>query len=182
MYIPKHYHWINPLAFILGGFWIWQNVKPQTWDVIVTGGVVMFHGIAYIGYLYEAGLIYQRYITEMNTPDPKPARAEVEPVPAYRSIPQFENSVPVVRFDMERQFAKALIVMHDFKPNDAAVDMKEKKWVRPNKFKTRAEYVALLSKWEQHGLIERKSAAKNSTYVVRRWDAVQLVAQGNAIQ
>lgn len=180
MYIPRHYHWVYPLGFILGGFWIWQNVKPQTWDVIITGGVVMAHGMMYITYLYEAGLIYQKYITNMNTPEP---RVEIfdEPYRDLQAVPEvnYNQVATMPQFDKERSFAVTLLRMYEYDPNQ--VDMTERKWVKTTKKFVRDELAAMLKNWEAHGVIGRKSPAKNSPYIVTRWDAVRLIASGNPL-
>ena len=187
MYIPKHYHWIFPVAFFMAGFWIWQNVKPQTFDVIIAGGVLMLHGIIYSGYLYQVGVIYQNYICAVNTPDPKPAPVvdnELTPMPevkTYKPLAQFENVVALPKFDKERNFAVTLLRMHDNFP-ETDPDMTERKWVKTSKKFIREEFVQMLHRWEARGIIERKTAAKNSPYVVRQWEAVRLIASGNPIQ
>ena len=187
MYIPKHYHWIFPVAFFMAGFWVWHNVKPQTFDVIVVGGVLMLHGIIYSGYLYQVGVIYQNYICAMNTPDPKPAPVvaesdmpKVKDFSEWKPAPQFEQVVTLPKFDKERSFAVTLIRMNDFDPGQ--VDLTEKKWVKNSKKFIREEFVQMLHRWEARGIIERKTAAKNSPYVVRQWEAVRLIASGNPIQ
>ena len=138
MYIPKHYHWIFPVAFFMAGFWVWHNVKPQTFDVIIAGGVLMLHGIIYSGYLYQVGVIYQNYICAVNTPDPKPAPVvdnELTPMPevkTYKPLAQFENVVALPKFDKERNFAVTLLRMHDNFP-ETDPDMTERKWVKTSK-------------------------------------------------
>lgn len=180
MYIPKHHHYLYPITTILGGFYIKQHFG-DTLDVWFTAFYLQFIGLMHGYYIMQAGIMYQGYITAMNIPDPKPARVEVEAAPAYRSIPQFENTVKAVTFDMERQFAKTLLIMRDYKPKDEAVDLREETWKRPNKFKTREAYISVRDKWEARGILGRKSAAKNARYIVLRWDAVELVAAGNPL-
>ena len=187
MYIPKHYHWIFPVAFFMAGFWIWQNVKPQTFDVIIAGGVLMLHGIIYSGYLYQVGVIYQNYICAVNTPDPKPAPVVAEPdmpkvkdFSEWKPAPQFEQVVELPSFDMERYLAFTLLRMHENFP-ELEEDLTERKWVINTKKFSQKPFEALKAKWEKYGVIGRKSKAKNSRHVVRRWDALRLIASGNPL-
>lgn len=195
MYVPKHWHQVLPAFWALTGFYIWTKFKNDAGAFL---GMVTFYALAFMHgrYIEKAGTLYQGYKTAIDTPDPKITlvdaqktypelqmvdRAKWKPV---SSVNVSQQVVALPRFDMERQFAKTLIMMHEYKENDTednAVNMTEKKWVRPNKFKTRAEFVNMLRRWETRGVIERKSAAKNSPYIVRRWDAVELVANGNPI-
>lgn len=184
MYIPRHHHYLFSVALILFGFWIKQKFG-NTLDVWFTAFYLQFIGLMHGYYIMQAGIMYQGYMTAMNMPDPKPV---IQDTPAKEMPPvkfgewQTVNQVvQPVRFDMERQFAKTLLIMRDYKPNDEAVDLREETWKRPNKFKTREAYVSVRDKWEGRGILGRKSAAKNARYIVKRWDAVELVAAGNPL-
>ena len=185
MYIPRHYHQVFPVLTSLLGFYLAHNLQP-TYDVVGVFITLQILAVSHSGWIILLSYPYQRYITWVNTPDePKIPTIEPPDPQGWKPLPNLNVSQQVVapvKFDMERQFAKTLLVMRDYTPHDAAVDLREKTWIRPNKFKTRDEYVNMLHAWVNHGVISRKSTAKNSPYVVRRWDAVELIADGNPIR
>jgi len=180
---PWHAMLLPSIPFLTG----FAIVKYFGWDDMASRILAVY--IWTFSLIYGAGIMYQSvlitgYLTAVDKPDPNPAKVETDPQ-GWKPLPnlnQLNQVVAPVKFDMERQFAKTLLVMRDYKPNDAAVDLREKTWIRPNKFKTRDEYVNMLHAWVNHGVVARKSAAKNSPYVVRRWDAVELIADGNPIR
>jgi hypothetical protein len=191
MYVPRHWHWSGPVGIVLIGF----AVRVQfglTWDVVL---FVMWPllriSIEYAAYIHEAGVIYQKYITRGGAPEPEPETETITPaIPrlgegfTLTKRAQMQTSAQTVeapRFDMERQFAKTLINMHDYKPKDAAVDLREETWKKPNKFGSRDAYVLVRDKWERRGIIGRKSEKKNAPFKVVDWRAVQLIADGNPL-
>jgi hypothetical protein len=90
----------------------------------------------------------------------------------------YASTTDKVAFDMERQFAKTLLIMHDFKPNDEAVDLRETTWKRPNKFGNRDAYVAVREKWEAYRIVAKSAARANAPYKVIDWEQVGKVAGG----
>jgi hypothetical protein len=189
MYVPRHWHWTGPVGMVLIGFAIHKSYGGG-WDVIL---FVMWPllriSIEYAAYIHEAGVIYQKYITRGGAPEPEPepeqpADPTLGPGFIQTKRAQMQVSAQVVAapsFDMERQFAKTLIVMHDYKPGDKAVDLREETWKKPNKFGTRDAYLQVRDKWERRGIIGRKGNKKNASFQVKDWRAVQLIADGNPL-
>lgn len=187
MYIPRHHHWIGPTALVLTGFYIHEHVNPA-WDVIVFVNMPMaVIALEWGAYIWQAGVAYQNYVTRGGAPaSAKPAQTEAKLDPSFtpivRALPEMKTQiVEAPKFDMERQFAKTLINMHDFKPNDEAVDLREETWKRPNKFGSRDAYLLVRDNWERQGIVAKKDKRKNSRYVVKDWRAVQLIADGNPL-
>lgn len=127
---------------------------------------------------------WTRYLTAIDQPKAANVPNLNEPVKTLTLKPVI-NSYPNVtvapRFDMERQFAKTLLVMHTYKPDDEAVDLRETYWIKPNKFRSRDEYLVVRGKWEYHDIIQKAAARRNAPYVVRDWNKVQAVADGTRL-
>lgn len=171
---------VVPTLFILGGFAMVEYLGSE-WHIVLTATYLQTFGL-----IYGAGLVYQSYLiqgwrTAMDTPDPKPVIIEAAKAPPV-NLGQWQTVNQVVslpRFDKERNFAVTLLRMYDFDPE--RVDLTEKKWVKTTKKFIRDEFVNMLHKWEGRGVISRKSTAKNAPYVVRQWEAVRLIANGNPL-
>jgi hypothetical protein len=183
IYAPRNWHFAGPLCIILIGFAIHQNYSGA-WEVIVFINAPLAPIAWYwAAYIYKAGVAYQMYVTRGNAPETKTEQPKQDMgvgfVPLVR--PLMEQTVEPIEFDMERQFAKTLIIMRDYKPNDEAVDLREETWKRPNKFGSRDAYLAVREKWQTRGIVGKKTARKNSVYVVKDWRAVELIANGNPL-
>jgi hypothetical protein len=130
--------------------------------------------------------LYEDYRRWQRVDEPKPTKTTPEnpvtekPVvtPRLVNVPSFNQIIPQVKFDMERQYAKTLLIMRDYKPNCEAVDLRETYWVKPNKFPNRDEYVAVRGKWETHNIVKKSAARRNAPYVVVDWYKVEQVAGG----
>lgn len=181
MYVPKHWHQVLPAFWALIGLHIWEKFKN---DIGAFLGMITFYVLAFMHghYIEKAGILYQGWNTAMNTPDPKPVIVEPAKEMPPVNLGEWQTVNQVVslpRFDKERNFAVTLLRMYEYDPE--AVDLTERKWVKTTKKFIRDEFVNMLHKWEGHGVISRSSSAKNSKYVVRRWDAVRLIANGNPL-
>lgn len=182
MYIPRHWHQALPVTTSLLGFYLVHNLAP-TYDVVGVFITLQLLAVSHSAWIIILSYPYQKYITWVNTPDePKiPTIESPDPLPRvnmgeWQTVNQV-TSQP--RFDKERNFAVTLLRMYEYDP--AQVDMTEKKWVKTTKKFVRDEFVNMLHKWEGRGVIGRKSSAKNAPYVVRRWEAVRLIASGNPL-
>lgn len=189
MYIPKHSHFFISTGISLLGFYI-KHKLGDTYDVVIVFLAIQYHAIMHTLYIFIAGKMYQAYVTKMDSKyvHEKPREEDIINWNTGEKIKDLNTSdvvytqaVTLPKFDMERQFAKTLLVMHDHEPDDKSVNLTETRWIRPNKFKSRAEFKAMLEVWEGHGLIRRKSEKKNAPYTVRDWRAVELVADGNPL-
>lgn len=180
MYIPRHWHWVAPVAVVLLGFYIGHNFK-YGFDVFLTQGSLVFIACSHALYILKAGVLYQAYLTQVDTQ----AEARKAEPPKPRDIPNLNEAQTVysqlaagVRFDLERNLAVMLCVMND---HQMKVDLTEKKWVKPNKFKTREHFLEVLDRWKRRGIIDRVADRKNSPYEVKDWQAVRLIADGNPL-
>src|SRR5688572_29610648 len=169
MYVPRHWHFAISAGLSLIGFFIMQSIRKAygmvTDEVWVVFFVFQYFAVVHVTWIYKAGLKYQSYITH-EEPKAEPLTnwhtgQVVDEMPKVNVMDQqvvYTQAVTLPRFDMERQFAKDLLVMRDYKPNDEAVDLTEKKWVRPNKFETRKAYVDnVLKIWKYHNVIAREN-------------------------
>jgi hypothetical protein len=187
MYTPRQWHFFYPVLTILLGFWLRERYGDD-WNTglaqILLGIAALIHAV----YLLYAGILYQKYQTREESPyDPmseknlaaKAAEAYAEkhglsPLPKVKA---YGEALQLPSFDRERQFAISLLRMAE----GGKVDLTEDKWVDTKKF-TRTEFKAMLGLWEEYGLIEREDYSRtNSPYVVKNWDKVRAVADGNPI-
>lgn len=79
MYVPKHWHQVLPAFWVLIGLHIWQKFKNDAGAFL---GMITFYALAFMHgrYIEKAGILYQEYDIEINTPDPKPMiEAQVKP-------------------------------------------------------------------------------------------------------
>jgi hypothetical protein len=183
LYTPKHWHQALPLLTSLLGFYLVHNLQP-TYDVVGVFITLQLLALSHSGWIILLSYPYQRYITWVNTPDePKIPTIEPPDPGGWKSLPNLnvsQQAVELPTFDMERYFAFTLCRMHENFP-ELEPDLTERKWVINTKKFSQKPFAALKAKWESHGVIVKKSAAKNSRHVVRRWDAVQLIAAGNPL-
>jgi len=184
VYIPRAWHWTFPVGITLLGFSIRQHFG-NGFDVYFTMTVLHAIALMHSAYIWKAGELYQRYVTNL---DSKYVVEKVEdwntgklvdiPITMNGQSIVYTQSVPVPKFDKERNFAVTLIRMYEYNPD--TVDLTENKWVKTGKF-VRAEFVGMLDKWRGHGIIDRAGDRKNAPYIVGRWEAVRLIAQGNPL-
>lgn len=194
MYVPKKWHWVFPPSLILAGFFI-RTQYGAHWDVhlLVQLPLAVIAG-EWGAYIWQAGTAYQRYVTrdgvqpepvvptgnilDWNTGKPvddvpgglKPLiRVDGKPHMAYSKV------VSSPKMDKVRYVAFTLVRQ---KQNGFKVDLTEKRWVKNWKF-SREEFVSdVIDPWKKHGVIARAGDRKNAPYDVLRWDAVQLISQG----
>jgi hypothetical protein len=170
----------------------------DSYDLVSMFIIFQFFAVVSAPYLAIANLMYTAYLTGMptkiekltnwhtgasveETPAPAPATDGFIPMvrKAVPTIPVYNQTVSLPRFDKERSFAVTLIRMYEYDP-DKDADMTQAKWVKTGRF-IRAEFVAMLENWKDHGVIVRASEKKNAPYRVDRWDAVRLIANGNPL-
>lgn len=172
--------------------WTVGRGAPPEWDVITMVYVLHFFSIVMFWFFESDFIMWKRkYYNYIYGDDAPKVEAEVKSEPrklidlSYKDN-KWQNDTVTVKFDMERQFAKGLLIMRDYAiaqnlPIKKVVKLTEAKWVKPNKFRNREELIAVIDKWGE-SVVARESAAKNATYVVRDWDAVERVADGEKVQ
>lgn len=188
MYIPKHHHYLYSVSLILFGFWIKQKFG-DTLDVWFTAFYLQFVGLMHGYYIMQAGILYQGYITAMNTPDPKPVIVETKP--ALPAIKDFSEWKPVIvsqqvvefpAFNLERRFWIDVLRMYDFDPaTQKHVDLTEERWVIQKKMFSQKPFENMKRKAEHFGLLKRKHKGKSAGQIVKSREAVALVASGNPL-
>lgn len=87
----------------------------------------------------------------------------------------YAQVVPGVKFNKVRRFASTLLNMRSV--SESSVDLREDTW-RVH-FGGRDGYIKTRVRFENVGAFVRKDARPNSPYIVKRWDVVQDVANGN---
>lgn len=180
---PKHWHHFITLSLMGGGFAVGHTL-PSTWDVIFLGGGMMWFGVVF-GTMTEFKMYedYRRWQRIDESPRVEKVTQENKPqvTPRLVNVPNFNQTIKQVVFDMERQYAKTLLIMRDYKPNCEAVDLRESYWVKPNKFRSRDEYLVVRNKWEAHSVIRKSAARKNAPYIVGDWYKVERIAGGTKL-
>ena len=187
MYIPRGWHFLGPVSVILIGFVIHEHFNGA-WEVIVFVNAPLAPiAWEWARYIHHAGVVYQKYLAGTKEDAPviktEASQAPVNTVPGFKPLvrsiqPAYAQTTELPAFDKERSFAVTLIRMYDFDP--ATVDLREVKWVKTGKF-SRGPFVAMLDNWKAHGIIDRENENKNSRYVVVKWPAVRLIAQGHPL-
>jgi len=186
MYIFKPWHQSIPLALTLGGFYIVQYFEQRdirTWDVDVVFTVFQFFAVITYSGMITAGLMYQRYMTDTDTPQ----IIHHEPEQLTPRIPinfgeqhQYTQTFQTVTQRKDIQFAKTLLAMRTLEDGDKKVDLREDRW--KEHFGSREAYVEVRSRFEQAHGFARKDARRNSPYIVSDWRVVELVAQGETLR
>lgn len=180
MYIFKWHHLTLPLGFTAGGFAFVEYFKQnhaRTWDVDIVFYILQYFAVTTWSHMLVAGYLYQRYMTDTDTPQVMPK----EPEQIYPSTPlkygelhQYAQEVRPAIERKDKQFAKVLLAQKAL--NENSVDLRESTW-RAH-FGSREAYITLRGRLEQSGAITRKDARLNSPFVVQDWRAIQLLAQG----
>ena len=184
MYIFKPWHQSIPLALTLGGFYVVQYFEQhdiRTWDVDVVFVVLQFFAvILYVAELV-AGLMYQRYMTDTDTPQVIPYKPEIpHAIPNLGEQHQYAQTLHQVTARKDIQFAKTLLAMRTLEDNDKKVDLREDRW--KEHFGSRENYVEVRNRFENAKGFSRKDARHNSPYIVSDWRVVELVAQGETLR
>jgi hypothetical protein len=193
MYVPKQYHYAFPTALVLAGFLI-RTQYGAHWDVFAFVQLPLSVIAAEWGaYIWQAGVTYQKYVTnglpqpqaetsgtilDWNTGKPvEPVPGELQPIIRVDGKPRvaYAQVTTSPKMDKVRYVAFTLIRQ---KQNGFKVDLTEKRWVKNWKF-SREEFVNdVIDPWKKHGVIARAGERRNAPYDVLRWEAVQLISQG----
>lgn len=198
MYIFKTWHQFLPLSLSLIGFYIVQYYEQdekliRTWDVDVVFMVFQFFAVITYPAMLTAGLMYQRYMTDTDTPQVMPhlpvrsPQTGTEPEQIYPSTPlkygemhQYAQTFPTVTERKEKQFCKTLLGMRTLADDDSKVDLREDTW--KEHFGGRDNYVEARTRFELAKAFGRKDRRGNSPFIVIDWRKVQLVAQGETLR
>lgn len=214
MYIPKNRDWIFPVAEVLTGFYIQERAKDIAligfvWDVgLLVQLPLVVIGIMHGLYIWQAGVMYQGYMTGTNQDvDKKQAALDAQAkqrawdldhpetmtggnVPVYVPVVdpamleyQFVSTAPVLDTltirRMMKRLCKRQMTLRDHMGKPEG-DYRESVWVKSGEFSRRA-LVICLAILEHAGGIRRRSAARNSPYITARWDVIQMGAQGTPL-
>ena len=188
MYIFKPWHQSFPLALTLIGFYIvqyYQQRNTRTWDVDAVFLIFQFFAVSTYSAMLVAGLMYQRYMTDTDTPQIMPRRDEPEQLTPRIPINfgeqhQYTQTLRTVTQRKDIQFAKTLLAMRELEAGDKKVDLREDRW--KDHFGSREAYVEVRTRFEQAHGFSRKDARRNSPYIVSDWRVVELVAQGETLR
>lgn len=188
IYIPQGWHFTGPTAIILLGVAIlkytWEKYGEPAAQIVLIFANAPFTAVAWYWsrYLYEAGVLHQKYVTRgaaTTTQQEEPEeKTELVFTPTLRAIPELKaQTVAVVKIDAEQKFARTLI---DQRNHNLEVNMTETYWIKGKRFDgSRDEFVQMLERWEYHGLSER--AGKQQKRVPKDWRMIRLVAQGEKL-
>ena len=185
MYIFKPWHQSFPLALTMTGFYIaqyYQQRNTRTWDVDAVFIIFQFFAVSTYSAMLVAGLMYQRYMTDTDTPQIMP-RQDVEiphSIPNLGEQHQYAQTFRTVTQRKDIQFAKTLLAMRALEEGDKKVDLREDRW--KEHFGSRELYVEVRTRFENAKGFRRKDARRNSPYIVSDWRVVELVAQGETLK
>jgi hypothetical protein len=194
MYIPKGFHWLGPVATVLTGFLIRQQIGG-TWDVSVFVQLPLVVIASEWGaYIWQAGVAWQNYQTSTHAPHPHEAGVILDwntgkPVDVPRVVPlnndgqmqtiALNQVVDMPKFDNERKVARTLI---DQRNHNMDVDLTEAFWIKRGNFgESRDKFVAMKDKWTRLGVIYKVGERKNAKHDVKDWRLVRLIAQGQKL-
>lgn len=184
MYIFKPWHQSLPLALTMTGFYIaqyYQQSNERTWDVDVVFIVFQFFAVILYSAMLVAGLMYQRYMTDVDTPQIiQPQPTITHSIPNMGELHQYTQTLHRVTARKDIQFAKTLLAMRTLEDGDKKVDLREDRW--KEHFGSRDAYIQVRSRFEQAHGFSRKDARRNSPYRVSDWRVVELVAQGETLR
>jgi hypothetical protein len=90
---------------------------------------------------------------------------------------QFVTDDVLPKINSEAIVAKTLIAQRN---GNFKFDLTEEYWIESGRFPESREKFAWMKKykWQYHGLIERRSRAKNAEYIPRDWQLIRAVANG----
>jgi hypothetical protein len=211
MYIPKHRDWIFPVAEVLTGFYIQERAKDIAligfvWDVgLLVQLPLVVIGILHGLYIWQAGVMYQGYMTGTSQDvDKRQAALDAQAkqrawdldhpetmtggnTPVYVPVMdpamveyQFVSTAPALDSSRVTRVIKR-ICKRQFTYRDhlgkPEGDYRESVWGEL----TRKELTVALEILKHAGGIRRKTRATNSTYITARWDVIQMGAQGTPL-
>lgn len=180
MYIFKPWHQWFPLGLTMTGFYItryYEKLNMRDWNVDAVFIIFQFFAVTIHAGMLTAGLMYQRYMTDTDTPQILPRQQEIPHIiPNLGEMHQYAQEFRTVTERKEKQFAKTLLAMKEL----GDVDLREDRW-RVH-FGSRDAYIQVRSRFEQVGGFSRKDARRNSPYIVSDWRVVALVAQGETLR
>ena len=185
MYIFKPWHQSIPLALTLAGFYIVEYYKQRgerDWNIDVVFVVFQFFAVIVYAAELAAGLMYQRYMTDVDTPQIiTPQQTELpRSIPNFGEQHQYAQTLHQVTARKDIQFAKTLLAMRTLEDNDKKVDLREDRW--KEHFGSRDAYIQVRLRFENAKGFTRKDARRNSPYIVSDWRVVELVAQGETLR
>lgn len=204
MYIFKPWHQWFPLFLTMAGFYItryYEKLNMRDWNVDAVFIIFQFFAVTIHAGMLTAGLMYQRYMTDTDTPpayashlSAGSAQADAdrqvmpkEPEQIYPSTPlkygemhQYAQTFKIVTERKEKQFCKTLLGMRTLADDDSKVDLREDTW--KEHFGGRDNYVESRTRFELAKAFGRKDRRGNSPFIVIDWRKVQLVAQGETLR
>lgn len=184
MYIFKPWHQWFPLGLTMTGFYIsryYEKLHMRDWNVDAVFIIFQFFAVTIHTGMVIAGLMYQRYMTDTDTPQIITPQAEIpHSIPNLGEQHQYAQTFQSVTARKDIQFAKTLLAMRTLEEGDKKVDLREDRW--KEHFGSRDAYIQVRSRFEQAHGFSRKDARRNSPYIVSDWRVVQLVAQGETLR
>lgn len=172
MYIPKHYHWSLPVIVLMIGFYIGEHYAPG-FDVYFVQICLGFVACTHALYIWQAGVIYQRW--QAGEPEPQPKQNQVIKTNFNSGVMVMEQVVLAPVEDKVRQFANILI--HQKKME--RVDLREKFWNKH--FGSRENWVNVRDWLAKKNAINRTGDRKNASYTVSDWRVIELLARGEKL-
>jgi hypothetical protein len=188
MYTPRGWHWLGPVSTVLTGFFINQQVLGGGfhWDYFVTVQLPLAAVASEWGaYIWQAGVIYQRFLAGMDVAPSAPAVTATRVTPPIfvdgkevSKVQELQNTVDMPLLSSERQVAHTLITQHG---SGLTVDLTESYWIKGNHFPDgQLKFRAMLTKWQFHSMIA-KGNYKTAPYSVVDWRKMRMVARGHAL-
>jgi hypothetical protein len=188
MYTPKGWHWIGPVGTVLTGFLINQQVLGGGfhWDYFVTVQLPLAAVASEWGaYIWQAGVVYQKFLTGMDVKTDAPAVTATRVVPPIfvdgkevSKVQEMQTTVDMPLLSSERTVAKTLITQRN---SNLPVVLTETYWIKGNHFPDgQLKFRAMLRKWQFNSAIA-KGISKTATYGVTDWRKIRLVSEGHAL-
>ncbi len=156
-----------------------QNL-PADWSVKACAYVLLWYG-AVSWWCINWGIVLRKRdeyrVARGEEPKPlKPAGVPVYADGKPLGMMEYKQITQAVAFDAERNFARSLI---DMRNGNLEVVMTEAYWIKGGKYgDSREAFVTMLDKWRYHKVAGRAGNRQNSTYEVRDWKQVRMIAGG----
>lgn len=193
--------WVGFVVFSAGMYII--HDKPPAWDVVLLGSGTWIIGIGLIAQNQIArhieNVAWHRKDDKPSTP-PAPVEVqrtmrtggntevEVPLAPGYMPLRklhpdmldhQYSTDSEFPKIANEKMVARTIIEQrnHNFE-----INLTEEYWVKGGRFpESREKFAAMMRRWRYHGVIVKKSSARNSTFIVADWQKLRGIASGRTL-
>jgi hypothetical protein len=160
------------------GFYL-SHYYDYVWDIVAFVQIPLcFVACTHALYIWQAGVIWQRFQAGEPAPAPKPKTIPYNHVGTPMTM-EYNQTVTAPRLSKMQKFANILLHQIDMQK----VDLRETYWIHPGRFDNRPQFIAARDALERVGGIERRDPKRrNSEFIVGDPRIIQMVANGVKIE